>query len=51
MSVCQAAKNRRKAAIIARVGKTVSRKVRGKIERVYVDTGPVKKAAKMGHRR
>jgi hypothetical protein len=40
MSVCAAAKNRRKAAIGRRVGKDGSRKVRGKIERVYV---PVKR--------
>lgn len=51
MSVCAIARNRRKAAIVARVGKTISRRVRGRIERVYVDTGPVKKAAKMGHRK
>ena len=51
MSVCAIARRRRKSAIIARVGKTISKRIRGKIERIYVDTGPAKKAAKMGHRK
>ena len=50
MSVCCIAKSRRKAALVARLGKSGGSKIRGRIERVYVDTGPVKRAAKMSHR-
>ena len=52
MSVCQTAINRRKAAKQLHMGFNKNRggKIRGRIERVYVDTGP-KKIAKMGHRK